>query len=100
VVLLGARAAGDGRFPLEATRWAVERRNHRTGTVSPVDFGAHRTLCTFVAELVAARVAASPAPIASDAVPVHAVHDVSGGGLAVALAEMACAAGSGASLDP
>ena len=29
----------------------------------------------------------------------HAVHDVSGGGLAVALAEMAAAAGTGCTLD-
>ena len=29
VVLLGARAAADGTFPLEGTRWATERRDHR-----------------------------------------------------------------------
>ena len=36
---------------------------------------------------------------ADDASLVHAVHDVSGGGLAVALAEMAAAAGIGCAVD-
>jgi phosphoribosylformylglycinamidine synthase len=35
---------------------------------------------------------------ASDASAIHAVHDVSSGGLAAALAEMACASGIGAHL--
>ena len=49
-----------------------------------VDFAAHATLCAFVAGLVAAQVGGTD----GDGL-VHAVHDVSGGGLAVALAEMA-----------
>ncbi len=94
VVLVGARAAVDGSFPLEGTRWATERRDHRTGQVPSVDFAAHGAVCAFVAGLVAAQVAGS------DAAPlVHAVHDVSSGGLAVALAEMAAAAGTGCTLD-
>jgi phosphoribosylformylglycinamidine synthase len=94
VVLLGPRSAADGSFPLEGTRWATERRDHRTGQVPPVDFAAHGAVCAFVAGLVAAQVAGG------DADPlVHAVHDVSGGGLAVALAEMAAAAGTGCTLD-
>jgi phosphoribosylformylglycinamidine synthase len=44
--------------------------------------------------LVAAQVAG-----ADDASLVHAVHDVSGGGVAVALAEMAAAAGVGCTVD-
>ena len=56
VVLLGARSAPDGSFPLEGTRWATERRDHRTGDVPAVDFAAHATLCAFVAGLVAAQV--------------------------------------------
>jgi phosphoribosylformylglycinamidine synthase len=93
VVLLGPRAA-DGSFPLEGTRWATERRDHRTGRIPSVDFAAHSAVCAFVADLVAAQVAGG------DAAPLlHAVHDVSGGGLAVALAEMAAAAGSGCTLD-
>ena len=94
IVLLGARAAADGSFPLEGTRWATERRDHRTGQIPSVDFAAHGAVCAFVAGLVAAQVAGS------DAEPLlRAVHDVSGGGLAVALAEMAAAAGTGCTLD-
>ncbi len=94
VVLLGARAAGDGSFPLEGTRWATERRDHRSGRVPAVDFGAHAALCAFVAELVAA-----PVGGAADPPLLHAVHDVSGGGLAVALAEMAAPHGVGCVLE-
>jgi phosphoribosylformylglycinamidine synthase subunit PurL len=94
VVLLGPRTAADGSFPLEGTRWATERRDHRTGRIPSVDFAAHGAVCAFVAGLVAAQVAAG------DAAPLlHAVHDVSGGGLAVALAEMAAAAGCGCTLE-
>jgi phosphoribosylformylglycinamidine synthase len=90
LVLVGSRAAADGTFPLEGTRWATERREHRTGQIASVDFAAHTAACAFVAGLVATQVAgAGGDPL------VHAVHDVSGGGLAVALAEMAAAAGTG-----
>ena len=94
VVLVGPREAADGSWPLEGTRWATERRDHRTGEVPPVDFAAHAAACAFVARLVAAQVSGSDAESL-----VHAVHDVSGGGLAVALAEMAAAAGTGCTLD-
>ena len=98
VVLLGARAAADGSLPLEGTRWATERRDHRSGGVPTVDFAAHAALCAFVAGLVAAQVGGT-----SGADLVRAVHDVSGGGLAVALAEMAAAGATGcvlAGIDP
>jgi phosphoribosylformylglycinamidine synthase len=94
VVLLGARSAPDDAFPLEGTRWATERRGHRSGDVPVVDFAAHAALCAFVAGLVAARVGGT-----DDAGLVHAVHDVSGGGLAVALAEMSAAAAVGCALE-
>ena len=94
VVLLGVRAAADGSFPLEGTRWATERRDHRSGRVPAVDFGAHAALCAFVAELVAA-----PVGGVADPLLLHAVHDVSGGGLAVALAEMAAPHGVGCALE-
>ena len=93
-MLVGPRAAAQGDFPLEGTRWATERRNHRTGRIPLVDFAAHAAACAFVATLVAAQVAG-----AEDESLVHAVHDVSGGGLAVALAEMAAAAGLGCAVD-
>ena len=101
VVLIGTRAAADGAFqdgafPLEGTRWATERRDHRTGSIPSVDFAAHAGVCAFIAELVVAQVAAHDGD--ADTL-VHAVHDVSGGGLAVALAEMAAAAGTGCALE-
>jgi phosphoribosylformylglycinamidine synthase len=96
IVLLGARAAPDGSYPLEGTRWATERAGHRSGGVPSVDYAAHRAVCAFVARLVAAQVAGGDD---GDDVLVHAVHDVSGGGLAVAVAEMAAHAGSGCIID-
>jgi phosphoribosylformylglycinamidine synthase II len=90
LVLLGAPAAADGSFPLDGTRWATECRQHRTGTLPLLDFAGHATVCAFVAGLVSAIVAGG-----HDAPLVRAVHDVSSGGLAVTLAEMAVAAGTG-----
>jgi phosphoribosylformylglycinamidine synthase II len=90
LVLLGASG---GPFPLEGTRWAAECRGHRAGAVSDVDVAAHRAACSLVAELVAAQVAGEPGPVG-------AVHDVSAGGLAVALAEMAAEAGIGCVVAP
>ncbi len=94
VVLLGRRAAADGSFPLEGTRWATERREHRTGRVPVLDVAAHGALCAFVAALVAAQVAGGEGPVL-----VRGVHDVSGGGLGSALAEMAVTTGTGCSLE-
>ncbi len=93
VVLLGARAASDGSFPLEGTRWATECADHRTGLPPTVDFDAHRVVCGFVAALVAACVAGNEPSI------LRAVHDVSGGGLAVAAAEMAAQSRVGCVLE-
>ena len=93
----GRAAAADGAFPLEGTRWATERRDHRSGRIPSVDFAAHAAACAFVAALVAAQVAGPDRTTAMQLV--HAVHDVSGGGLAIALAEMAAAAGTGCTLD-
>ncbi len=95
VVLLGLRSTTPGTFPLEGTRWATERAEHRSGSIRPVDFAGHAAVCRFVASLVAARVGGDgdgPGAL------VGAVHDVSQGGLAVALAEMAAQAGTGCSL--
>jgi phosphoribosylformylglycinamidine (FGAM) synthase-like enzyme len=95
-VLLGARAALDGSFPLDGSRWATERRHHRSGTLPPLDIVRHGALCALVASLVSAIVSGDHGPPL-----LSAVHDVSSGGLAVALAEMAVAAGTGcaAALD-
>ena len=95
VVLLGARLPRTGRCRSRGTRWATERRDHRGGNDVPaVDFAAHAALCAFVAGLVSDQVGA----IAGGADLVRAVHDVSGGGLAVALAEMASAGATGCAL--
>jgi phosphoribosylformylglycinamidine synthase II len=90
IVVLGLRSVGDGTFPLDGTRWATERRQHRGGSLAPLDFEAHGTVCAFVAGLVRAIVSGDHQPAL-----VSAVHDVSSGGLAVALAEMATAADLG-----
>jgi phosphoribosylformylglycinamidine synthase len=90
IVLLGTRTAADGSYPLSGTRWVTERRGVRTGALPELDYAAHRKVCAFVADLVAAQVADA---WADDLV--HAVHDVSGGGLAVAVGEMAAHAGTG-----
>jgi phosphoribosylformylglycinamidine synthase len=94
IVLLGARSASDDSFPLEGTRWATECADHRTGSPPVVDFAAHRSVCAFVATLVAARVSGDEDTLVS------AVHDVSSGGLAVAVAEMAAESQVGCVLEP
>ncbi len=58
-----------------------------------VDFAAHRATCAFVTTLVAGQVAGSGDDL------IHAVHDVSGGGLAVAAAEMAAQSAVGCVLE-
>jgi phosphoribosylformylglycinamidine synthase len=73
---------------LEGTLWATQRRRHRDGTLPAVDFATHAVVCAFVASLVSAQVAGASGLVA-------AVHDVSSGGLALALAEMAAESASG-----
>jgi phosphoribosylformylglycinamidine synthase len=91
IVLLGARTDAAGRQSLGGTRWATECRGVRTGSLPALDVKAHRAVTGFVTSVVSGLVSGAPdeAPLLS------AVHDVSGGGLAVALAEMAVAAGTG-----
>jgi phosphoribosylformylglycinamidine synthase subunit PurL len=98
IVLLGARS-DDGSFPLDGTRWATERGEHRSGILPPLNLARHAAVCGFVAALVASIVSGSD----ESAGLLSAVHDVSSGGLAVALGEMAVAAGTGcavAGADP
>jgi phosphoribosylformylglycinamidine synthase II len=91
LVLVGARrAAGDRDYPLGGSRWAT-RRGRRGGEITGVELDALTATIAFVT----AEVAAICAGEASD---VTAVHDVSGGGLACALAEMTAVAGVGASV--
>jgi phosphoribosylformylglycinamidine synthase len=82
LVLLGATDPA-----LAGSRWAVERRGHTGGTLPTLDLVAHRALLRLVADLVA------------DGDLVVSVHDVSGGGLGVALAECAVTSGIGCVVD-
>ena len=52
LVLLGARVSHDGSFPLDGSRWATERRAHRSGALPAIDLEAHAAVCAFVAGLV------------------------------------------------
>ena len=92
IVLVGARrASGAHPFPLGGSRWAT-RRGRRGGVVAP--FVASQVRPTI--EFVVGEIAAICAGESSD---VSAVHDVGGGGLATALAEMAASTLVGASLE-
>lgn len=72
---------GSAVTSLDGSRWAFDR-DHRSGSLAPLDFGA----VSAVADVVRGAV--------GDGL-VSAVHDVGEGGLGVALAEMAIAAGVG-----
>jgi phosphoribosylformylglycinamidine synthase len=80
VVLIGP--SGPRATSLAGSRWAAERRGHAGGTLPPLDLGLHSRLVDLVAVLVQERL-------------VDGIHDVSDGGLAVALAEMAVKSGTG-----
>ena len=73
---------------LGGSRWAREVRGHTGGTLAELDAPAHAKLCAAVAALVANGVAGGEQLLT-------AVHDVSGGGLGVALLEMALASNVG-----
>ena len=83
-------APSDPRTPpsLAGSRWAVQLRDHRNGTLPPLDLAGHGRLVDFVAGLVAEGVAGGDSLV-------DGIHDVSGGGLGVALAEMAVRSGVG-----
>jgi phosphoribosylformylglycinamidine synthase len=77
VLLLGPSATS-----LAGSRWAAERRGHSGGVLPPLDLALHSRLLALVAALVQERL-------------VDGIHDVSDGGLGVALAEMAVKSGTG-----
>jgi len=89
LVLLGSRSvAGTSaaeRHPLDGSRWAVEAHGRDGGSLAELDLPAHRRIVELVADMVAAQVGGAPEVLSG-------VHDVSGGGLAVCLAEMAVGA--------
>jgi phosphoribosylformylglycinamidine synthase len=80
VLLLGP--TGPGAVSLAGSRWAAERRGHRGGRLPALDLDLHSRLLRLVAALVDDRL-------------VDGVHDVSDGGLGVALAEMMVKSGTG-----
>jgi phosphoribosylformylglycinamidine synthase len=82
LVLLGAEGRG-----LAGSRWAVERHGHRGGELADPDYEAHAALLRLMVDLVGA------------AGLLGGAHDVSGGGLAVALAECALSAEVGCTVD-
>jgi phosphoribosylformylglycinamidine synthase len=89
MVLLGPRDGATAPLhPLGGSRWAVERHGRRGGALPLLDPIAHRSVVDLVAELVGTTVRGSDGLLCG-------VHDVSGGGLGVALAEMAVGAGIG-----
>ncbi len=96
LVLLGAGAAPAGTpggpHPLGGSRWARQCRGQRGGSLPPLDLGGHGALVACVRDLVAETVGGGEGLLSG-------VHDVSGGGLAVALAEMAVGAGLGCAVD-
>jgi len=84
VVLLGPR--GPGAVSLGGSRWAAERRGCTGGALADLDLELHARLLPLVAALVNERL-------------VDGIHDISDGGLGVALAEMAVKSGTGCRLS-
>jgi phosphoribosylformylglycinamidine synthase len=80
---------------LAGSRWAVELRGLRNGTLPALDLVGHRRLVEFVAGLVAEVAGTSPTDTPPGDPLVAGLHDVSGGGLGVALAELAVRSGVG-----
>ncbi|MGH9078804.1 MAG: AIR synthase related protein, partial [Acidimicrobiales bacterium] len=85
---VGATTGQLGPPPLAGSRWAVERRGHRNGALPALDLPGHARLVDLVRGLVAEGVAGGDPLLGG-------IHDISGGGLGVALAELAVRAGIG-----
>ena len=84
VILLVQAPGTEGR--LGGSKWAAEIHGHRGGRLPEPDWPAHRALVEFAAAMASGG-------------ETNGVHDVSDGGLAVALAEMAVASGVGFRVD-
>ena len=92
IVLVGNHVAlGDSAYPLGGSRWAT-LRGRRGGRLAHFDPTSFRKVVDFVVGEVA-RV------VAGEASDLSAVHDVAGGGLGVALAEMAVTSGVGVRVE-
>ncbi len=77
---------------LAGSRWAVDRRGHRGGRLPPLDLELHRRLLSLISALVGGQIGG---PVEDSDALVDGIHDVSEGGLGVALAEMAVRSGVG-----
>jgi phosphoribosylformylglycinamidine synthase II len=85
---VGTATGRRGPPSLGGSRWAVECRGHRNGTLPALDLPGHGRLVAFVTALVGEGVAGGDPLVAG-------IHDVSGGGLGVALCELAVRSGVG-----
>ncbi len=86
---VGASTVGPGTAPsLGGSRWAVRLRDHRNGTLPPLDLVRHARLVELVVDLVGTGMGGGEQLI-------EGIHDVAAGGLGVALAELAVASGVG-----
>src|SRR5262249_31594694 len=81
IVVVGAV---DAPVSLGGSKWAVDIRGHRGGRLPDLDYTLHLRLMAVVAALVT-----------GDEPLVDGVHDVSDGGIGLALAEMAVSSGVG-----
>jgi phosphoribosylformylglycinamidine (FGAM) synthase-like enzyme len=85
---VGAMTGQLGPPSLAGSRWAVERRGHRNGALPVLDLAGHTRLVELVRTLVGEGVGGGE-PL------VEGLHDISAGGLGVALAELAVRSGIG-----
>jgi phosphoribosylformylglycinamidine (FGAM) synthase-like enzyme len=91
IVLVGTRHANSHhRFPLGGSRWAT-RRGRRGGHIAHFDAETLSAAIDFVVAEIAPICGGEPSDVT-------AVHDVGGGGIAVAVAEMVAVTGLGATL--
>jgi phosphoribosylformylglycinamidine synthase len=88
LLLVGAIAPG--ATSLAGSRWAVDRRGHRDGLLVAPDYELHRRLLGLIAGLVNGD---GEGPL------IDGIHDVSEGGVGVALAEMAVRSGVGCTVS-
>ena len=85
---VGTTTPRSGPPSLAGSRWAVELRGHRDGSLPTLDLPGHARLVALVTTLVAEGVGGRPGLVSG-------LHDVSGGGLGVAVTEMAVRSGIG-----
>jgi phosphoribosylformylglycinamidine synthase subunit PurL len=77
---------GSGSTSLAGSRWAETAHGHLGGTLPALDTAGHAALCQVVRDLLGSEL-------------VDGVHDVSDGGLGLALAEMAVRSATGFEVD-